>query len=132
MNNTWWKRAPPLLVGFDVMQTAIKSHEYFIINVLPVSEQDCLIRGTIEAIKEEQVLNKMIESIDTVNKKIVLYGKNCNDENVTIKAEQLNSLGLADVSVYRGGMFEWMLLQDIYGEKEFATTRREVDILRFK
>jgi hypothetical protein len=57
---------------------------------------------------------------------------NCNDETVTEKMIQLKKLGLSDVFIYRGGLFEWMLLQDIYGEKEFPTTKRELDILRFK
>jgi len=74
----------------------------------------------------------MIQSITTPDKKIILYGKNCNDETVTEKMIQLKKLGLSDVFIYRGGLFEWMLLQDIYGEKEFPTTKREVDILRFK
>ena len=95
-------------------------------------EQDCLIRGTIKACDEEQILNKMIESIEIPNKKIVIYGKNCNDELVTTKLNQLQKLGLTDVFIYRGGLFEWMLLQDIYGAKEFPTTKREMDILRFK
>jgi hypothetical protein len=129
----WWKPTTYLnLINFDVMQTAIKSTDYFIINVLPIHEQDCLIRGTMNASHEEQILNKMIESIDTANKKIVLYGKNCNDEMVTTKLNQLQKLGLTDVHIYRGGLFEWMLLQDIFGDKEFPTTKREVDILRFK
>ena len=29
-------------------------------------------------------------------------------------------------------MFEWLMLQDIYGEKEFPTTKRELDILKYK
>ena len=132
MMNQWWKPTQPNLVNFDTMQTAIKTSDCFILNVLPIHHQDCLIRGTIYACDEEQLLNKMIESIDIPNKKILIYGKNCNDETVTEKLNQLQKLGLTDVSIYRGGLFEWMLLQDIYGEKEFPTTKREMDILRFK
>jgi hypothetical protein len=130
--NQWWKPTPPNLVNFDVMQIAIKTSDYLILNVLQMHDQDCLIRGTINACNEEQILNKMIESIEIPNKKIIIYGKNCNDETVTTKLNQLQKLGLADVCIYRGGLFEWMLLQDIYGEKEFPTTKRELDILRFK
>ena len=131
--NYWFRNTNnPQLISFDVVQNAMNSPDYLIINVLPIHEQDCLIRGTIDAANEEQILNKMIESIVIANKKIVIYGKNCNDENVTNKLHQLEKLGLNDVFLYRGGLFEWMLLQDIYGEKEFPTTKREVDILRFK
>jgi hypothetical protein len=130
--NPWWKPTPPNLINFDIMQTILrKSSEYLILNVLPMDDQDCLIRGTINANNEEQILNQMIESIATPNKKIVIYGKNCNDEKVSTKLNQLQKLGLTDVFVYRGGLFEWMLLQDIYGEKEFPTTKREIDLLRF-
>jgi len=130
--NHWWKPAPVNLVNFDTIKSAIKTSEYLILNVLPMHQQDCLIRGTINACDEEQILNKMIESIDIPNKKIIIYGKHCNDETVTEKLDQLQKLGLKEVSIYRGGLFEWMLLQDIYGDKEFPTTKREMDVLRFK
>jgi len=39
---------------------------------------------------------------------------------------------LGDVAMYCGGLFEWMLLQDVYGSVEFPTTGREVDILKFR
>jgi hypothetical protein len=29
-------------------------------------------------------------------------------------------------------MFEWLLLQDIFGEKEFPTTKKELDVLKYK
>ena len=41
-------------------------------------------------------------------------------------------LGFCNVYVYPGGIFEWLCLQDIYGEKEFPTTSKELDILKFK
>jgi hypothetical protein len=34
--------------------------------------------------------------------------------------------------MYLGGMFEWMLLQDIYGRDEFPTTSKVLDILKYK
>ena len=34
--------------------------------------------------------------------------------------------------IYTGGLFEWLMLQDIYGDKEFLTTKKELDILKFK
>jgi hypothetical protein len=48
------------------------------------------------------------------------------------KYNQLNSLGFYNVYVYTGGLFEWLLLQDIYGEKDFPTTNIELDILKYK
>ena len=29
-------------------------------------------------------------------------------------------------------MFEWLLLQDIYGNDDFKTTQEELDILKYK
>jgi hypothetical protein len=31
-----------------------------------------------------------------------------------------------------GGLFEWLMLQDIYGSDEFPTTKKELDILKYK
>jgi hypothetical protein len=31
-----------------------------------------------------------------------------------------------------GGIFEWLLLQDIYGKELFPTTKKEADLLKFK
>ena len=36
------------------------------------------------------------------------------------------------VYIYTGGMFEWLLLQDIYGKEAFPTKGDELDILKFK
>jgi hypothetical protein len=37
------------------------------------------------------------------------------------KYKQICSLGLSSVYIYSGGMFEWLMLQDIYGKTEFPT-----------
>jgi hypothetical protein len=31
-----------------------------------------------------------------------------------------------------GGLFEWLMLQDIYGYDEFPTTKKELDFLKYK
>ena len=64
--------------------------------------------------------------------KIIIYGKNTNDENVYKKYNQLKGLGFYNVNVFVGGIFMWLLLQDIYGIDEFPTTTKCVDILKFK
>ena len=58
--------------------------------------------------------------------------KNSNDEKVYNKYNQLSSLGFYNVFIYTGGLFEWLMLQDIYGENEFPTTKKELDILKYK
>jgi len=121
------------MIGFQDVQIAIKNkNEYLIVNTLSIDEQKCLIVGTIDAKSEESLLNSMINTFEQPDKKIVLYGKNSIDKSVDIKAKQLNKLGISDVFIYKGGLFEWMLLQDIYGYDEFPTTMNVLDILLYK
>ena len=37
-----------------------------------------------------------------------------------------------NVFIYPGGLFEWLLLQDIYGFDDFPTTKKERDHLKYK
>ena len=70
-----------------------------------------------------------------VNKRaFIIYGENSTDESVYKKYEQLISLGIMNknIMIYSGGIFEWLLLQDIYGDEEFPTTTKELDILKYK
>ena len=118
-------------INYEDMQTIIKNPEvYFIINTLPLSEQQCLIVNTTLANEEEMIINKFMKENKGI--RIIVYGKNCNDENVNKKYQQLLSLGFYNIFVYFGGMFEWLLLQDIYGKDLFPTTKNELDLLKYK
>ena len=118
-------------INYEDMQTIIKNPEvYFIINTLPLSEQQCLIVNTTLANEEEIIINKFMKENKGI--RIIVYGKNCNDENVNKKYQQLLSLGFYNIFVYFGGMFEWLLLQDIYGKDLFQTNKKELDILKYK
>ena len=64
--------------------------------------------------------------------KIIIYGKNSDDQTIYNKYEQLNKLGFYNIYLYSGGLFEWLLLQDIYGKDEFPTTIFELDHLKYK
>jgi len=79
---------------------------------------------------EETVINELLSS----NKKtqLIIYGENSKDESIFRKCEQLTKLGFSNVYVYIGGMFEWLCLQDIYGDELFPTTKKELDILKYK
>jgi hypothetical protein len=90
-----------------------------------------LILNTIDCKNEESIINKFIK---TGNKqiKIIIYGRNCNDEKIYLKYNQLSSLGFYNVFIYTGGLFEWLMLQDIYGSDDFSTTKKELDILKYK
>ena len=119
-------------INFEDLQFVLKNPEsHILINTLNLLEQDCLIPNTINASQEEALFNKLIKA-GNKNVKIIIYGRNCNDENIYKKQNQLTSLGFYNVYIYTGGMFEWMLLQDIYSNVEFPTTKKELDILKFK
>jgi hypothetical protein len=119
-------------INYEDIQYAIKnSEQYLLINTLVESEQDCLIPNTININKEIEMINNFIK-MGNKQVKIIIYGRNCNDEKIYSKYNQLNSLGFYNLYVYTGGLFEWLMLQDIYGNTEFPTTKKELDILRFK
>ena len=119
-------------INYEDIQYILKNPEgHLLINTLSNSEQNCLITNTININAEENIINNLIK---TGNKsiKIVIYGKNSNDEKVYNKYNQLSSLGFYNVFIYTGGLFEWLMLQDIYGDNEFPTTKKELDILKYK
>lgn len=119
-------------INYEDVQYVIKNSEInMLINTLGENEQHCLIKNTVNCKNEEEIINKFIK---TGNKqiKIIIYGRNCNDEKIFTKYKQLNSLGFYNVYVYSGGIFEWLMLQDIYGSDEFPTTAKELDILKYK
>lgn len=119
-------------INFEDVQQIVKNPEnYIVINTLPVTEQDCLLPNTISIHKEEETVNRYIVSGNR-EIKFVIYGRNCNDDRLYTKYMQLNSHGFYNVFVYTGGLFEWLLLQDIYGAEMFPTTKKENDLLRFK
>ncbi len=105
-----------------------KKKNYVMINTLAITEQECLIPGTVAVKDEETFINKHLNK----NISIIIYGKNANDDSIFKKYEQLLKLGFNSVFVYTGGIFEWLLLQDIYGKDEFPTTSEELDILKYR
>ena len=48
------------------------------------------------------------------------------------KYQQLIALGFYNVFIYSGGMFEWLMLQDIFGNDIFPTNKKEFDFLKYK
>lgn len=118
-------------INFKDVQTAIRRSEFVIINTLATNEQDCLIKNTIPYESEEKTINDLLNNYDLGSKKFIIYGKNASDPSAEKKYKQLQTLGFSHVYLYSGGLFEWMLLQDIYGHDEFPTTKKVLDILRF-
>jgi hypothetical protein len=105
-------------------------HSTLIINTLPPSLQHCLIKTTVDIRYEEQIVNTMNHKNPDIM--IIVYGKNSNDITILHKYEQLVKLGFTNVHIYTGGIFEWMLLYEIYGKDLFKITRYEIDILRYR
>lgn len=117
---------------FEDVQMAIRNTDlYVIINTLSIGEQDCLIKNTLPCYNEETFVNQLLYNYD-YNKIFIVYGKHSLDETAEKKAKQLVSLGFNKTFIYRGGIFEWLLLQDIYGESAFPTTLKILDILKYK
>lgn len=120
-------------INFEDIQFILsqKSERNILINTLSENEQGCLIPTTINPHQEVELLNNLLKG-RTHDVKIIVYGRNCNDERTYKKYNQLVNLGFSYVYIYTGGLFEWLMLQDIYGPKEFPTTKKELDILKYK
>lgn len=105
-------------------------HSTLLINTLPPSLQHCLIQTTVDIRFEERVVNSLIHNKPDIM--IIVYGKNSNDITILHKYDQLVKLGFTNVHIYTGGIFEWMLLHEIYGKDLFKITKYEIDILRYR
>ena len=116
----------------DVQRAILKPTHYIIINTMPATNQNCLMKTTISYQGEENLINEYINNYDFSSKTFIIYGENANDDSIETKFRQMQGLGFANVYIYRGGMFEWLLLQDIYGQDEFPTTSKLLDILKYK
>jgi hypothetical protein len=115
--------------NFEKMQEHIKNKS-IIINTLDSNNQECLISGTTSIEDEIKLLNAYLKTNKTIL--IIIYGKNNSDSSVIKKYKQLQSLGFTNIALYLGGLFEWLLLQDIFGYENFPTTTKTIDILKYK
>jgi hypothetical protein len=126
------------LVTYKYVQDAIEDRNSILINTLDDSiiTQTCLILSSVHAIDEIDVIDKILSNLDSLGRtietvEIVIYGKNSTDMSTWVKYNQLIDYGFERVKIYTGGLFEWMLLQDIYGDDLFPTTAPNRDILKF-
>lgn len=119
-------------IHFEELQTQItKGGDYLLINTLPLDMQQCLICSTIVAQDEETKMNTIIKEKNWTIR-IILYGMNYNDPLVIKKYNQMTQLGMKNVCIYIGGLFEWLCLQEIYGDTLFMTTQKDIDLLKYK
>jgi hypothetical protein len=117
-------------INFEDMQYAINDTTSIIINTLDENNQKCLIKNTIDIDKEVEFLNAQLNKDKSI--RIIIYGMNSCDTTTNKKYEQLIGFGFYNVYIYCGGLFEWLLLQDIYGKELFPTTATESDFLKYK
>lgn len=122
---------PPLCkIGFESLLA--RHTTTILLNTLPETNQSCLIAGTIECADEEARLNAVIQEGTMRNLEIIVYGMHACDPTPETKCAQLRALGFSRVSIYPGGLFEYLLLQDVFGATTFPTRGRELDLLRYR
>ena len=114
-------------VNFEDIKNC-KKNGYILINTLSKNNQECLISNTVSIDDEEVTVQKAIKE-DSI---IIIYGLNNGDPTIYKKYDQIMSLGHKNVYLYLGGLFEWLLLQDIYGTEMFQTTNLILDHLKYK
>jgi hypothetical protein len=92
------------------------NHRYLIITTIKDNnyEKKPLIKGTLTPINEENKINELIINNDKDG--IIIYGRNNQDMTVIDKYKQLLKLGLTNVYIYIGGLFEWLLLHKQYSD----------------
>ena len=117
-------------LNFEDIQDSLNKDSFLIISTISSERQECLLPRTLSPSEEIKRINECLKNNKKIN--IILYGENCNCDKLREKYLQLVGLGFVNVYVYLGGLFEWLLLQDIYGEDEFPTTNLEKDLLKFK
>ena len=118
-------------ISFEDIQWILDRDDgkYLLISTLSENDQKCLIQKTIPIEKEVEVINSFLKNKE-IN--IIIYGRNTNDTSIYNKYNQLTQLGFSNVYIYLGGLFEWLCLQDIYGETSFPTLGNELDILKYR
>jgi hypothetical protein len=128
-------------INFEVVQNYIQrlniDTNILLINTLLSHEQDCVIYGTKTPQEEETLINDMLVNPLDPNTTMIIYGKNARDASISKKIEQLRTLGILGrikVQIYTGGLFEWLLLQEVYGSDLFKTSGSNgmPDLLKYK
>jgi hypothetical protein len=121
-------------VNFEKVKDIINDNNYIIITTLPQNKQDILIKNTISIHDEETIINNLLKT--NKNKKILIYSENSSDVSLVNKYNQLNKLGFNNIFLYIGGLFEWLLLNEVYGNDQFEIFNKSnaiiIDILKFK
>ena len=118
--------------NYHQLQDRIKKNEndIILINTLPLTRQDCLIKGTLKAFIEVEFINKLLKT--NKNKEIIVYGIHHTDLSVITKYNQLKKIGFKNVYIYFGGLHEWLMLQEIFDITNFQTDGNIKNIVDYK
>jgi hypothetical protein len=117
--------------NYHQLQDRMKNqNDIVLINTLPLTRQDCLIKGTLKALIEVEHMNKLLKT--NKNKEIIIYGLHHTDLSVIQKYNQLKKLGFKNVHIYFGGMYEWLLLQEVFDITNFQTDGYIKNIVEYK
>lgn len=110
------------ILNFDDMKQAI-DRGYTICHIMEEADEGIIIKNTLSVKDEIKKINDFLQN-DQLDGMIVLYGRNYTDiDKLAQRQKQLNSLGFMRVFIYVGGLYEWVLLQNVYGDKLFPTNR---------
>ena len=123
-----WLEVKRNVIGFEDVKYAVGNDDYYIINTLQHNQQNTLIKNTINSENEEELINQVLNDYKLPDKPFIIYGKNSCDDSVNKKYDQLIKLGFKDVYIYRGGLFEWLLLNEIFGNKEIPLNHENMNI----
>jgi hypothetical protein len=97
-----------------------------------MEDETLLIERTLTIAKETDKINGLLQE-HGYDKPILIYGKNVDDYDILLKKHaQLVKLGFRNVGFYPGGLFEWLLLRDVFGPKQFPTTTNITDIIKYR
>ena len=115
--------------NYHQLQERMK-HDIVLINTMDMKRQFCLIKGTLKVEIEVDFMNKLLKT--NKNKEIIIYGIHHTDLSVIKKYNQLKKLGFKNVHIYFGGMYEWLLLQDVFSSINFQTDGIIENIVDYK
>ena len=116
--------------NYEDIQRGIIEKNGILIHIM--DNDDMLICGTTPIDKETATINQLLNDRE-YDTNIIVYGKNNDDyERLVKKRGQLITLGFRCVWFYPGGLFEWSLLQDIFGKGQFPTTNVVRDIISYR
>jgi rhodanese-related sulfurtransferase len=115
--------------NYHQLQERMK-HDIVLINTMDINRQNCLIKGTLKISIEVDFMNKLLKT--NKNKEIIVYGIHHTDLSVIKKYNQLKKLGFKNVHIYFGGIYEWLLLQDVFSTINFQTDGIVENIVDYK